>query len=306
MAARTSRKVTRPANPKQSARAKSSNAASQSRLTTLSEHGLTSGRCILIHGDTGAGKTVLAIEKATRPMLVLDCDTGLDSVIGTSGSDKIDIWGPAEGESELTWEDMDEFRNYLLAGDWHQPYKVIVVDNVTAGQKPVIVSCIEEAMDRLDEDKRASRDPDIPSQQDWGKIYRRMDRWIRDVKSVKRRGVHVIFTAGTREWMDEAEGYTKLMPNLEGQERNQIATHMDAVGWLEADEDGRRLHLAPSGAFVTKVRLPVEHHGKIPDAVEDPNFDSMMEAVIGLEKKEAKRKTTARTKTKTTTTRRKK
>lgn len=238
----------------------------------------------------------MAIEKAPRPLLVLDCDTGLDSVIGSAGSAKVDIWGPSAGETELNWDDMDEFRNYLLAGDWRHPYKVVVIDNITAGQKPVIVSCIEEALDRLDDDARAKRDPDIPSQQDWGKIYRRMDRWIRDVKSIKRRGVHVIFTAGTREWMDEAEGYTKLMPNLEGQERNQIATHMDAVGWLEADEDGRRLHLAPSGAFVTKVRLPIASHGKIPDAVESPDFNSMLEAVIGLEKKEV-RKTKPKAKT---------
>ena len=301
MAARTSRKVQRPKTPRQSARAKSANSAAESRLTTLSDHSETGGKCLLIHGDTGSGKTVLAIKEGPRPALVLDCDTGLDSVIGTKASEKVDIWGPAGDELELTWEDMDEFRNYVLAGDWRHPYKLILVDNITAGQKPVVVSSIDEAMARLDEDKRAARDPDIPSQQDWGKIYRRLDRWIRDIKSAKRRGVHVIFTAGTKEWMDEVEGYTRMMPNIEGQERNQISTHMDAVGWLESDEDGRRLHLAPSGAYVTKLRLPIARHGYVPEAIEDPDFNSMMEAVIGLEKKEAKRKTTTRKKTTKTT-----
>lgn len=306
MTAKTSRKVSRPTKPRQSARAKSSNAAKASRLTTLADHQVTAGRCVLIHGDTGSGKTVLSIHKAPRPLLVLDCDTGLDSIYGTTGSDEIDIWGPAEGETELTWEDMDEFRNYLLAGDWDRDYEVILVDNVTAGQKPVISSCVDESITRLDEDKRKQRDPDVPTQQDWGKIYRRMDRWIRDVKSVKRRGVHVVFTAGTREWMDEAAGYTKMMPNLEGQERNQISTHMDAVGWLESDEDGRRLHLAPSGAYITKVRLPVAQHGKIPKAIEEPDFNSMMEAVIGIVKEEAKKPARKTTKKRTTKTRSKK
>ena len=293
MTAKTSRKIKRPTKPRQSARAKSGNAARNKHTKSLSDLNVAAGKVILIHGDTGAGKTVLAIHKAPRPILVLDCDTGLDSVFGTDDSDNITIWGPADDGAELTWEDMDEFRNYLIAGEWEEDYELIVVDNLTAGQKPVITSSIDEAIQRLDADKRAQRDPDIPSQQDWGKIYRRLDKWVRDVKSVKRKGVHVVFTAGTREWLDEEAGYTKMMPNLEGQERNQIATHMDAVGWLESDEDGRRLHLAPSGAYITKLRLPVAQFGNIPSAIEDPDFNKMLEAVIGLKRKEPARKKAA-------------
>jgi len=307
MTAKTSRQIKRPAKPRQSARAKSGNAAKNKHTKSLSEHQVSAGRVVLIHGDTGAGKTVLAIHKAPRPILVLDCDTGLDSVYGTVDSDNIDVWGPADDGTELSWEDMDEFRNYLIAGEWDKDYKVVVVDNVTAGQKPVITSCIEESMNRMDLEKRKQRDSDVPSQQDWGKIYRRLDRWVRDVKSIKRKGVHVIFTSGTREWLDEEAGYTKMMPDLEGRERNQIATHMDAVGWLESDEDGRRLHLAPSGAYITKLRLPVAQFGNIPTAIEDPDFNKMMEAVIGLSRKEpARRKKAAPKAAKKRTTRSKK
>lgn len=294
--ARTSREVKRPSKPKASARSKSGNSAAKRALRTLDDYQVTSGRCILIHGHTGAGKTVLAIHKAPRPLLVLDCDTGLDSIFGTGTPSKVHIWGPQEADIEMTWEDMDQFRNYVVAGDWELPYKTIVVDNVTAGQKPVIVEAIDQALSRMSDDKRATRDPDIPSQQDWGKIYRMLDKWIRDIKSAKRRGVNVVFTCGTREWLDEVEGYTRLMPNLEGQERNQIATHMDAVGYLEADEDGRRLALGPNGATITKVRLPVTMHGKVPDVIENPDFTKLIRAVEVI----TQQKTAAKTKRNTT------
>jgi hypothetical protein len=316
MAARTQRAVQRPANPPQSNRTKRGNAGAV-QLQTLAERQLTTGRSVLIHGPTGVGKTVLAIHKAPRPTLVLDCDNGLDSVFGTDLDDQVFIWPPSNG-SEYTWDDMSAFRDYVKAGDWQHQYKAIIVDNVTAGQKPVIREAIHELTSRarskanVDDDDETSIDPDVPSRQGWGKIYRMFDQWIRDVRDAKRRGAHVIFTSGTSEWMDELEGYSRLMPDVEGKERNQIATHVDAVGWLEHDEDVRRLILAPSGAFVTKVRLPVAKHGSMPDEIIDPDFGKMIEAVeIVTQKKEegtkkaATKKPTAGTAKKTTTTARK-
>ena len=277
MAAKTSRPVKRPKKPRTSNKAKAGNAAASSRLQSMSDHKASAGKAVLIHGPTGSGKTTLAIHKAPRPILVLDADGGLDSVDGTTDEDQIDLWG---GDDEIDWASLDEFRDFIMSGDWN--YKTIVADNLTAIQKPIIRYAIDQSMARLNEEKRALRDPDVPSQQDWGKIYRMMDRWIVDIKSVaKRKKVHIVFTAGTREWLDEDAGYSKMMPNLEGQERNQIATHMDAVGWLEADEDGRRLHLAPSGAFITKLRLPVANHGQVPDEIEDPDFKKMISAMQG-------------------------
>ena len=294
VAARTSRKVTRPTAPAVSQRAKSGNEAADQHLTTLAEQQMSRGRAILIHGQPDAGKTVLAIHRASRPILVLDADGGLDSVMGTKFDEKVHLWVPSES-NEMTYEgDLETFRDYVLAGDWRANYKVIVVDNATAVQKPIIRWAIDQSIERASADKQDRIDPDIPSQQTWGKIYRVFDKWIRDIISVKRRGVHVIFTSGTKEWMDDTAGFTKLMPNIEGQERAQIPTHFDAVGYLEADEHGRRLNLAPSGATVTRVRLPVALHGKIPDTIENPDFNSMMSAVARLP--EPKETTTTRTK----------
>ena len=292
VAARTSRKVKRPQSPPDSERKGQGNDAAGRHLTTLAEHEVDTGRSVLIHGETNAGKTVLAIHRADRPLCVLDCDNGLDSVYGTADDKRVQIWGPSPGEVEMTWEVLDDFRAYLLAGDWQMPYKAIVVDNVTAGQKPLIRWAIDQAIARASDGKRDLIDPDIPSQQSWGKIYRVYDKWIRDIISIKRRGVHVIFTSGTREWMDDNAGYTKLMPNLEGQVRNQISSHFDAVGFLESDEKGRRLALAPSGATITKVRLPVARHENVPDTIESPNYKKMMTAVASLPEPEEKKAVT--------------
>ena len=299
MTARTQREIKRPKNPRKSARAQAGNAAARRSIVDLSEYSKTSGRAILLHGHTDAGKTVCAIHKAPRPLLVLDCDTGLESIFGTTRPSDVHVWAPREEGTDLDWEQMDEFRDYVKSGDWILPYKTIVVDNVTAGQKPVIVHSLQEAISKLPEEKRANRDPDIPSQQDWGKIYRIYDRWIRDIRNAKRRGVNVVFTCGTREWLDEVEGYAKLMPNLEGAIRNQIATHMDVVGYMESDEDGRRLILGPSGATITKVRLPVQRHNQRPDMIESPDFPKMIKAVEVINADD-----TARPKKKTTTKRR--
>ena len=294
-AARTSRVVKRPKTPPTSERKQQGDDAAGRHLTTLAEHEVDTGRSVLIHGETNSGKTVLAIHKADRPILVLDCDNGLDSVYGTTSDKKVQIWGPVPGEVEMTWKVLEDFRSYLLAGHWQLPYKAIVVDNVTAAQKPLIRWAIDQAIARASDGKRDLIDPDIPSQQSWGKIYRVFDQWIRDIISVKRRGVHIIFTAGTREWLDDNAGFTKLMPNLEGQVRNQISSHFDAVGFLESDEEGRRLSLAPSGATITKVRLPVAKHKNVPDTIKNPDFKKMMVAVAGLpETKEKDKKTMTR------------
>lgn len=286
--AATSRKVKRPSNPRQSTRAKTGSAAAQKYSRKLSDLEETAGKAILIHGPTGSGKTTLAIHKAPRPILVLNADNGLDSIIGTSRSDDIEVWEPKVGD--IDWEIVDEFRNYVVSGDWQLPFKTIVADNVTAIQKPVIVEAIQIEIGRLDPEKAAMRDPDIPTQGGWGKIYRMLDKWIRDVKSVKRLGVHVVFTAGTSEWMDEEAGYSKMMPDIEGKERNQIATHMDAVGWLDSDEEGRSLHLAPSGAFITKVRLPIASHGQEPDEIKNPDFRKMISAINGIKPKPTRKR----------------
>lgn len=270
--------MARPEQKLASARAVSGDAAAGAQLSTLKERAATRGRAVLIHGEQSAGKTVCAIQKAPRPILVLDCDNGLDSVIGVDLDDQIDIWEPADG-IEYTWADLDNFRNYVRAGKWRKPYETIVVDNVTAAQKPIIRGAMEEVIARLDEDRQASRDMDVPSQQDWGKIYRMMDEWIRNLRDVKRRGVHIIFTAGTREWMDTDAGVQRIMPDIEGRERNQITTHMDAVGWLEIDNGVRYLHLAPTGAVITKIRLPVNRHHEVPESIEDPDFIKMMKVV---------------------------
>lgn len=299
--ARTSRKVSRPSSPPKSNRAKSGEEAAKSRLTTLADRAATSGRAVLVHGPTGSGKTVLAIHKAPRPTLVLDADNGLDSVEGTIDMDQVHIWNPGEGRADFNFEDMDEFRNYVKAGDWEMDYKAIIVDNATAAQKPFIRDVIDEMMEaaasKANDDDSARIDPDNPSRQGWGKVYRKYDKWVTDIRDAKRRGAHVIFTAGTSEWLDTTEGYNRLMPDIEGKERNQIATHFDAVMWLEADEDGRRLQVAPQGAFITKVRASVGNWDKIPEVIEDPDFNSMIDAVKLVEDK-GKEKAATKTPTK--------
>lgn len=283
MTTRAAREVKRPTQPKKTNRAKASARVGSRHLTSLSDRQATTGRAILIHGETGVGKTVLSILKAPRPVLVLDCDNGIDSVIGAPGD--IDVWGPSEGYN-LTWADMDEFREYVVAGEWDKDYATIVCDNITAGQKPVIRSILLERGERMSADDEPL-DLESVSQQDWGRVYRRLDQWIRDVRDAKRRGTHVVFTAGSHSWMDEAAGYEKITPDLEGRERKQISTHMDAVGYLEFDEDddSRVLSLAPSGAIITKVRVPVSLHGKVPEELRNPDFERLIEAVGVIAKK---------------------
>lgn len=294
MTARTSRPVKRPAARKPSIKA----SAPRPNLVSLDDYLGAQGKAILLHGPSGHGKTVLAAIEAPKPMLVLDLDGGVGSLEGMPNSDKVFIW-PASDGVEYTWDDMDDFRNYVKGGDWSHEYLTILVDNVTAGQKPVINFAISEAIRRLHPDKKDSRDPDIPSQQDWGKIYRVYDRWIRDIRDAKRRGTNVIFTAGTSEWMDEDAGFARLQPNLEGAERKQIATHMDAVGYLEVEDEVRMLHMAPSGATVTKIRLPYSKRDMVPTAIENPDFNKMMAAVKALPPpKERSAKTTKKPATK--------
>lgn len=291
---RSARPVKRPNKPKSSQRTVAANRGAEAAISTLADRKASTGRAVLIHAHTGVGKTVLAIHKAPRPLLVLDCDNGLDSVIGTANDDQVDLWNPADG-MEFVWEDLDAFRNYVVSGDWGKQYKAIVIDNATAGQKPIVRYAIALRISRMEAAKREFADPDIPSKQDFGKIYRMMDQWVRDLRDAKRRGCHIIFTAGTHTWFDEAEGIERISPDIEGRERKQISTHMDAVGYYEIDDEDRRvLNFAPSGATITKARLPVAMHGKILEEIVDPDFNSMIAAVSIVAKRQKKKEAAAK------------
>ena len=78
--------------------------------------------------------------------------------------------------------------------------------------------------------------------------------------------------------MDVDAGCERLQPNLEGSERNQIGTHMDAVGYLEVENGDRTLYLAPTGSTVTKLRTPYSMRNRGTDQIENPDFDQLMAA----------------------------
>ena len=100
--------------------------------------------------------------------------------------------------------------------------------------------------------------------------------------------------------MDDDQGILRIMPDIEGRERNQITTHMDAVGYLEIEDDERVLHLGPTGAVITKIRLPVNRHNNVPDSIIDPDFIKMMK-VVEIVSKEAEKKASTSSKKKKAT-----
>jgi hypothetical protein len=158
-------------------------------------------------------------------------------------------WPLVEIVPARKWEDYIHIYNALKAGG--HSYGTVVLDSLSE----ILEQCKDQVMVELKADpENESRDEDIPSIREWGKLQVRMLRMIRLYRDLP---MNVIFIAHADK-VQLKSGKMKWMPMLNGKMQMKVPQIPDIVLYMynqEVDQVQRRLILtSQTDNAVAKVR----------------------------------------------------
>jgi phage nucleotide-binding protein len=199
---------------------------------------------MLVYGEAGVGKTWLAGSAsrvpAMRNVLYVDAEAGKSTLREHPGVEIV----PAR-----SWADYVNIYNALKAGG--HSYGTVVLDSLTE----ILEQCKDRVMVEMKMDpENESRDEDIPSIREWGKLQVRLLRLIRLYRDLP---MNVIFIAHA-ERVQLKTGKSKWMPMLNGKLQMKVPQIPDVVLFMynqEVDGEQKRLALTTqTDIAVAKVR----------------------------------------------------
>ena len=232
---------------------------------------------MLVYGRSGAGKTRLA---ATAPdVLLMDIDEkGTKSV-------KKDIDPKA-----IRIASIDEFvETYWYLQSGQHDFRSVAIDGCT-GLQTMFLNYVLGEQALLD----ASRDPDMPSRQIYGKVSKLMKNWITNYRNLD---MHVIFTALTRvnreggdDEEDEDLGAVTVGPAVSPAIGSHLEAACDTIGYLHTRQvvvrkgekrtkvTRRRLLTGENERYDTKDR-----NNAFGSWVDAPDIGKMIDTINGKE-----------------------
>jgi phage nucleotide-binding protein len=212
---------------------------------------------IMVYGDSGIGKTVLA-GSDDRVLFIAPEDSG--TLSAKRHGSKADKW-PVKN-----WNDLLEAYEYLyeqIEENGKLPYDWVVIDSLTEMQYMAMQHILKTVVE-----ENASRDPDVPAIQDWQRYYIIFEKMIRAFNDLS---VNVLFTALSRK-VEDAEGEDFYVPDIQGKEyllSLKVASLMTSFGHMkivlndQKDSEGkstgkkirvRRIHWEDTGTSRGKDR----------------------------------------------------
>lgn len=234
----------------------------------------------LIYAISGAGKTRLS---ATLPNpLIIDVN---EKGTGSTRRDTDPHVYPVD-----YWQEINEIYWYLQAGN--HDFQSWILDGVTAMQ----TLCMNFVLG--DEASRdASRDPDMPSRQTWGKTGQLMKTQITNFRNLPMNGCFTALTRSNASGDDDDDmGETVTGPAVSPSVAGHLEAAVDTIGYLFTREvmvkvkgtdekkkaTRRRLLVGPSAKYVTKDR-----NGLFGEFVDSPDLGKMLKVIHGGMEEEA-------------------
>lgn len=228
---------------------------------------------LLVYGDPGVGKTVLAGSAAEveemAPVVFLDIEGGTFSLR--------DRFPDASVVRVGSWSDMQKVYDELYR--MKHGFKTVVLDSLTEIQKFSMYNIMQGVIK-----ENPDRDPDIPAMRDWGKNIEQIRRLVRGFRDLP---MHTVFTALVKADKDGKTGVTKLQPYLSGKLSGEIAGFLDIVGYMYRKVlDGHVQRLLLTSA--TEQQVAKDRSDKLPQVMTNPDMRTIYDGVFGAqqEKKE--------------------
>lgn len=232
-------------------------------------------RKILVYGDLGTGKTVLAAsaqdEASMKDTLYISAEGGETSIAHRSDIDLIRI------NSFKQFADIYEFlrlfciareakdkdkmlrlNNFLRSEEDQlkmkdlRVYKTVIIDSLSEVQKYVMYQLLGVNLSSA----RLDIPPDSPEFKEWGQNAEMIRLLVRSFRDLP---MHVILVCGENKTEDEAKRIHRT-PALPGKLQMEIGYFLDIVGYMAAIPNDmgvmqRRLYIQPGRLFTAKCRL---------------------------------------------------
>jgi len=241
----------------------------ESRIMNLDE--MPDYSSTLLYGESGTGKTALS-GTWPKPMLVLD--------IAEKGTKTIRKMPGIKGVSITCWEDFEEMYWSLYDGKSKGKFKTVSLDQVSQLQ--------DLAIDKVRRDKNM-KESEPMSQRLWGQASGLMKTWLFNFRELQSQGVHIVFIAHQRQsgGGDEAEDNAiepsigaRLMPSVAGFLNGAVSIIGNTFireRYIGKGKDRERkvdycLRVGPHAVYRSKIRMPPDTPGGIPDMIVNPTF----------------------------------
>jgi phage nucleotide-binding protein len=217
---------------------------------------------ILIYGESGVGKTILAGSAdevpEMRPVLLIDAEAG------TLSLDK--YYPNVDVVRVKTMHELQRLYDELRLGK--TPYQTVILDSITELQK--------FGMDHIMKSPAAevlSLMPDgIPGLKEWGINTEQMRRTIRAFRDLD---MHTIVTALIKDDKNPRTGQVTMRPALSGQLAREVPAFLDVVAYMyvknvqEGDSiEQKRLLLTQA----TDMQVAKDRTGRLPLVMESPTM----------------------------------
>jgi hypothetical protein len=219
---------------------------------------------LLIYGDSGAGKTLLAGSAwevpEMRPVLVIDIEGGTLTLR--------EKFPEVEVVRVASWTDMQKVYDELFKGT---EYKTVVLDSLSEIQK-FSMGQIMKSVKRED----PNRDEEVPGIREWGKNLWQVRSVVRGFRDLP---YHTIFTALASHERDPRNGLDKTALGLQGQGKNEVPGFVDFVLYLyvkRIDDQAKRMLLTK----MTDKEVAKDRSDKLPQVVEQPTMKLIYDYVF--------------------------
>jgi hypothetical protein len=247
----------------------------------------------VIYGDPGTGKTdlIASLEDATKllapehaqylwPAVLLDIEGGT-LTLKSRGRNipfmRVMWWDNPDPKGEYFRKfnavGLRQAFEFLRIGN--HPFKSIGVDHLSEAQKICMKSIMAQV---VKEDP--SRDPEVPSPREWGKMATQMTDMVRGLRDLP---YNVFFAAWEKDKKQE-DGVVKVGPNIQGSFCDDLPGYVDEVWNLQAILNTKDNPPTTSRFLVTQPsqRVTAKSRSDLPRVLPEPNLTKIMAQILGF------------------------